>query len=55
MCQGVRRRKKKRISNNMDEVEAGAAVVMCYKCHNTVYMYKRYTAPNYACNATKYN
>jgi hypothetical protein len=55
MCQGVGRWKKKRISNNMDEVEAGAAVVMCYKCHNTVHMYKRYTAPNYACNATKYN
>jgi hypothetical protein len=25
----------------MDEVEAGAAVVMCYKCHNTGLTYKR--------------
>jgi hypothetical protein len=31
-CQGVGRLNKKRIRNNMDEAEAGVAVVMCYKC-----------------------
>jgi hypothetical protein len=31
LCQGVGRRKKKRIRNNMDEAEAGPTVVMCYK------------------------
>jgi hypothetical protein len=52
LCQGVDRwKKKKRIRNNMDKVEAGAAVVMCNKCHNTDHTYKRCTAPNYACNA----
>jgi hypothetical protein len=51
LCQGVGRRKKKRIRNNMDEVEAGAAVVMCYKCHNTGHTYKRCTTTSYACNA----
>ena len=51
MCQGVGRRKKKRIRNNMDEAEDGPAVVICYKCHNTGHTYKRCTAPNYACNA----
>jgi hypothetical protein len=35
LCQGVGRWKKKRTRNNMDEAEAGAAVVMCYKCLNT--------------------
>jgi hypothetical protein len=28
----------------MDEAEAGAAVVLCYKCHNKGHTYKRYTA-----------
>jgi hypothetical protein len=51
MCQGVARWKNKRIRNNMDKAEAGAEVVMCYKCHNTGHMYKRCTAPNYGCNA----
>jgi hypothetical protein len=49
--QGVERRKKKRIRNNMDEAEAGAAVVMCYKCLNTGHTYKRCTTTSYACNA----
>jgi hypothetical protein len=51
MCQGVGRRKKKMIRNYIDEAEAGAAVVMCYKCHNIGHTYKRFTTPNYACNA----
>jgi cytochrome c553 len=51
MCRGVgRQKKKKRIRNNMDEAEAGPAVAMCYKCHNTSHTYKRCTTPNYACN-----
>jgi hypothetical protein len=52
LCQGVGRRKEKRIRNNMDEAEVGPAVVMCYKCHNTVHTYKRRTATSYACNAS---
>jgi hypothetical protein len=51
LCQGVGRRKKKRIWNNMDEAEAGAAVVMCYKCLSTGHTYKRCTATSYARNA----
>jgi hypothetical protein len=51
LCQGVGRREKKRIRNNMDEAEAGALVVMCYKRHNTGHMYKRCTTTSYACNA----
>jgi hypothetical protein len=51
LCQGVGRRKKKRVRNNMDEAEAGPLVVMCYKCHNTGHTYKRFTATSYACNA----
>jgi hypothetical protein len=51
LCQGVGRRKEKRIRNNMGEAEAGAAVVMCYKCHSTGHTYKRCTATSYACNA----
>jgi hypothetical protein len=43
--------KKKRIRNNVDEAEAGAAVVMCYKCLSTGHTYKRCTATSYACNA----
>jgi hypothetical protein len=34
----------------MDEAEAGLAVVMCYKCHNTGHKYKRCTTTSYACN-----
>jgi hypothetical protein len=51
LCQGVARRKEKRIRNNMDEAEAGAAVVMCYRCLNTGHTYKRCTTTSYACNA----
>jgi hypothetical protein len=51
LCQGVGRRKKKRIRNNMDEANAGAAVVVCYKCLSTGHTYKRCTATSYACNA----
>jgi hypothetical protein len=51
LCQGVRRWKNKRIRNNMDEAEAGAAVVMCYKCLGTGHTYKRCTTTSYACNA----
>jgi hypothetical protein len=51
LCQGVGRQKKKRSKNNMDEAEAGPAVVMCYKCHNTGQTYKRCTTPNCACYA----
>jgi hypothetical protein len=43
LCQGVGRRKKKRIRNNMDEAKVGAAVVMCYKCLSTDHTYKRCT------------
>jgi hypothetical protein len=35
----------------MDEAEAGATVVMCYKCPSTGHTYKRYTATSYACDA----
>jgi hypothetical protein len=51
LCQGVGRLKKKRIRNNMDEAEAGAAVVMCYKCLSMGHTYKRCTTTSYACNA----
>jgi hypothetical protein len=51
LCQGVGRQKKKWIRNNMYEAEARAAVVMCYKCHNTSHTYKRCTTTIYACNA----
>jgi hypothetical protein len=51
LCQGIGRRKKKGIRNNMDEAEAGAAVVMCYKGLNTGHTYKRCTSTSYACNA----
>jgi hypothetical protein len=51
LCQDVGRWKKKRIRNNMDEAEAGAAVVMCYKCLSTCHTYKRCTVTSYACNA----
>jgi hypothetical protein len=45
LCQGVGIRKKKRIRNNMDEAEVGAAVVMCYKCLSTGHTYKKCTKP----------
>jgi hypothetical protein len=51
LCQGVGRPKKKRIRINMGKAEAGAAAVMCYKCHNTGHTYKRCTTTSYACNA----
>jgi hypothetical protein len=51
LCQGVGRRKKKRIRNNMDEAEAGAVIVMCYKCLSRGRTYKRCTTTSYACNA----
>jgi hypothetical protein len=35
----------------MDEAEAGAIVVMCYKCLGTCHTYKRCTTTSYACNA----
>ena len=50
-CQGVGRRKKKRIRNNMDESEAGSAVQLCSKCNNPGHTYKRCPAAHYACNA----
>ena len=40
MFQGVGRRKKKRIRNNMDRSEAGRDVPLCSKCHETGHMYK---------------
>ena len=51
MCQGVGRRKKKRIRNNMDAAEAGPSVQICSKCNNPGHSYKKCTAPHYACNA----
>jgi hypothetical protein len=51
LCQGVGRQKKKRIRNNMDEAEDGAAIVMCYKCLSMGYTYKRCTTTSYAYNA----
>ena len=51
MCQGVGRRKKKRIRNNMDESEASPAVIICSKCNNSGHTYKRCTAVYYGCNA----
>ena len=49
-CQGVERRKKKRIMNNMDESKAGLAVQLCSKCNNPGHTYKKCTATYYACN-----
>ena len=52
LCQGVGRRKKKRIRNNMDESEAGPAVILCSKCDNFGHSYKRCTAAYYAANVS---
>ena len=45
--QGVGRRKKKRIRNNMDLSEAGRDVRLCWKCHETGHTYKDCTALTY--------
>jgi hypothetical protein len=47
MCQGVGRRKNKRIRNNMDEAEAGPRVQICSKCNNPGHSYKRCTKASY--------
>ena len=47
MFQGVGRRKKKRIRNNMDRSEAGRDVRLCSKCHETGHTYKYCTALSY--------
>jgi len=47
MFQGVGRRKKKRIRNNMDRSEAGPVVRLCSKCHETGHTYKECTALTY--------
>jgi len=47
MFQGVGRRKKKRIRNNMDRSEAGRDVRLCSKCHETGHTYKDCTALSY--------
>jgi hypothetical protein len=51
LCQGIGRRKKKRIRNNVDEAEAGRLVALCSKCNNPIHAYKKCTATMYACNA----
>jgi hypothetical protein len=47
MCQGVGRRKKKRIRNNMDEVEAGSQGQICSKCNNPGHSYKKCIEASY--------
>ena len=47
MFQGVGRRKKKRIRNNMDRSEAGRDVRLYSKCHETGHTYKDCTALSY--------
>ena len=47
MFQGLGRRKKKRIRNNMDRSEAGRDVHLCSKCHETGHTYKDCTALTY--------
>ena len=47
MFQGVGRRKKKHIRNNMDRSEAGRDVRLCSKFHETGHTYKDYTALTY--------
>jgi hypothetical protein len=47
MCQGVGRRKKKRIGNNMDEAEAGPQGQICSKCNNPGHSYKKCTEASY--------
>ena len=52
MVQGVGRRKKKRIQNNMDQSEAGPEVRLCSKCHETGHTYKNCQATVYATSTT---
>jgi hypothetical protein len=52
MCQGVGRRKNKRIRNNMDEAEAGPQGKICSKCNNPGYSYKKCTKASYFSTAT---
>ena len=49
MFQGVGRRKKKHIRNNMDRSEAGPVVRLCSKCHETGHTYKVCTVLTYGC------
>jgi hypothetical protein len=52
MCQGIGRRNKKRIRNNMDEAEAGPLVQLCSKCNNPGHSYKRWTTTSYYPNTS---
>jgi hypothetical protein len=52
MCQGVSRRKKKSIRNNMNEVEAGPQGQICSKCNNPGHSYKKCTEASYFFTAT---
>jgi hypothetical protein len=52
MCQGVSRRRKKRIRNNMDKAEAGPRVQICSKCNNPGHSYKKCTETSYFSTAT---
>ena len=52
MIQGIGRRKKKRIRNNMDRSEAGPAVRICSKCHETGHNYKKCTALTYGASGS---
>jgi hypothetical protein len=52
MCQGVGRRKKKRIRNNMDEAEVGPQGQICSKCNNPGHSYKKCTEASYFSTAT---
>jgi hypothetical protein len=52
MRQGVGRRKKKRIRNNMDEAEAGPQGQICSKCNNPGHSYKKCTKASYFFTAT---
>jgi hypothetical protein len=52
MCQGVSRRKKKRIRNNMDKAEAGPQVQICSKCNNSGHSYKKCTEATYFSTTT---
>jgi hypothetical protein len=51
MCQGVGRRKKKKLRNNMDEAEAGPQV-QCSKCNNPEHSYKKCIKASYFSTAT---
>jgi hypothetical protein len=55
LCQGIGRRKKKRIMNNMDEAKAGHSVALCSKCSNPGHTYKKCTATMYTCNAPSFS